>query len=344
MLTRPKVLMNQSSPPPSRGIAARIFPRVAVGALSTILVWGANCQTTKKSDFVAPPAAPYANSCSISEFRTLALTTHDAQERGDVLTHWLKTNAGACSTYQILLLSNNRSQWMGTADTAKVAGLFDQIIESKLKNDPQALKSMYGSEGAAAGGSKKKNESASTGSSSTESSGAAPPPGTVMLAAGAAPPAVAVGAAPAATAAQSINISLGASAPQVEDLSRKLPLDSEPKPVFPPERGRQLKNYFGKIRTEMIRNYFMENSSPGNCPEGLTFSKAAGCESRIAVAWKFGEALPPGAKTFPIAEPLLSKLSFYPGYQFVRVGTDILALEKDSGKVADAVLNLGKSS
>jgi hypothetical protein len=105
-----------------------------------------------------------------------------------------------------------------------------------------------------------------------------------------------------------------------------------------------MKNYFGKLRAEMIRSYFMENSSPGNCPEGLTFSKTAGCESRIAVAWKFGEALPPSAKTFPIPEPLLSKLSFYPGYQFVRVGTDILALEKDSGKVADAVLNLGKSN
>ena len=105
-----------------------------------------------------------------------------------------------------------------------------------------------------------------------------------------------------------------------------------------------MKNYFGKLRAEMIRNYFMENSSPGNCPEGLSFSKTAGCESKVPVAWKFGEALPANAKTFPIPEPLLAKLSFYPGYQFVRVGTDILALEKDSGKVADAVLNFGKSS
>ena len=342
--TRLKVAMNPSSSQTLSNLVARRFTRIVVGGLLACMGWVAQAQTTKKSDFVAPPANANINSCSISEFRTLALTTHDAQERGEVLTQWLKANSAACSTYQILLLSNNRSQWMGTADTAKVAGLFDQIIERKLKQDPQALKAMYGSEGAAAGGSKKKGESAGAGSSSTEAGGAAPPPGTVTLAAGAAPAAVAMGAAPAATAAQSINISLGASAPQVEDLTRKLPLDSEPKPVFPPERGRQLKNYFGKLRTEMIRNYFMENSSPGTCPEGLTFSKTAGCESRVAVPWKFGEPLPPSAKTFPIPEPLLSKLSFYPGYQFVRVGTDILALEKDSGKVADAVLNLGKSS
>jgi len=324
-------------------LAERAFQSVALAIFYALITFGVHAQTTKKADLAAPQSNSYVNSCSISEFRTLALTTHDAQERSEVLTKWLKTNSASCSTYQILLLSNNRSQWMGTADTVKVAGLFDQIIEAKLKNDPQALKSMYGSEGAAAGGSKKRSESAGAGGASTESSGAAPPPGTVMLAAGAAPAAVSMGAAPAATAAQSINISLGASSPQVEDLSKKLPLDTEPKPVFPPERGRQLKNYFGKIRTEMIRNYFMENSSPGNCPEGLTFSKTAGCESRVAVPWKFGEPLPPSAKTFPIPEPLLSKLSFYPGYQFVRVGADILALEKDSGKVADAVLNMGKS-
>lgn len=334
--------MNPSSLHTLRNLLARRFMRLAVASLFACIGLGAQAQTSKKPDLSASASNPNINACSISEFRTLALTTHDAQERSEILTQWLKVNSAACSTYQILLLSNNRSQWMGTADTAKVAGLFDQIIERKLKQDPQALKAMYGSEGAAAGGSKKKSESAGASAPSTEPTGAAPPPGTVMLAAGAAPAAVAVGAAPAATAAQSINISLGASAPQ-EDLSRKLPLDSEPKPVFPPERGRQLKNYFGKLRTEMIRNYFMENSSPGNCPEGLTFSKTAGCESRVAVPWKFGEPLPPSAKTFPIPEPLLSKLSFYPGYQFVRVGTDILALEKDSGKVADAVLNMGKS-
>jgi len=302
---------------------------------------GAQAQTTKK----AASGGAYVNTCSIAEFRTLALVTHDPQERSELATQWLKSNAATCSISQILLISSNRPQWLGTANSVKIAGLFDQIIESKLKNDPQALKLMYSSEGAApAGGTKKRSDTAG-GAATADMSAAAPPPTVATTPTmGAATPAVATGAAPAAAAAPNINISLGAAAPQPEDLSRKLPLETEPKPVFPPERGKQLKNYFGKLRTEMIRNYFMENSSPGNCPEGLSFSKTAGCENRVAVAWKFGEALPPSAKTFPIPEPLLSKLSFYPGYQFVRVGTDILALEKDSGKVADAVLNMGKPS
>ena len=327
-------------------VFARGGPWLAALGLSLFIAGFATAQTTKKYPLPVAPNVANPYSCSIAEFRTLALTTHDPQERGDLAAQWLKANGPSCSVSQVLLLSSNRPQWLGSANTVRIAGVFDQIIESKLKNDPVALKQMYGSEGpapATGGGKKGGEETSAGGAPAAPAAGAAPPPGTVTLAVGSGSAAAPVGGAPA-PAAPSINISLGASSPQPEDLSRKLPLDSEAKPVFPPERGKQMKNYFGKLRTEMIRNYFMENSSPGSCPEGLSFSKAAGCETKNPVAWKFGEALPSSAKTFPIPEPLLGKLSFYPGYQFVRVGTDVLALEKDSGKVADAVLNLGKTN
>ena len=296
-------------------------------------------QTTRRATLPNPVDAPI---CSISEFRTLALSTHDPMERTELATQWLRANANACSVQQILLISSNRPQWLGASNDVRIAGVFDKIIEGKLKNDPVALKYMYGSEGAAAaGGSRKADES----SASASPAAAAPAGhGNLTLAVSTGPTAAPVGGAPAPAPGQSINISLGASGPPPEDLTRKLPADNEPKPTFPPERGTQMKNYFGKLRAEMIRNFFMESISPGNCPEGLSFSKTAGCESKSPVNWKFGEALPSSAKTFPIAEPLLGKLSFYPGYKFVRFGTDILALEKDSGKVADAVLNLGKGS
>ena len=318
---------------------------LAALVMSLLFASPAPAQTTKKNPLPVAPNVVNPYNCSIAEFRTMALTTHDPQERGDLAAQWLKANGPACSISQVLLLSSNRPQWLGSANTVKIAGVFDQIIENKLKNDPLALKYLYGSEGATSpgGGKKGAKEASAGGAPAAPAAGATPPPGTVTLAVGSGSAAAPVGGAPA-PAAPSINISLGASSPQPEDLSRKLPLDSEPKPVFPPERGKQMKNYFGKLRTEMIRNYFMENSSPGSCPEGLSFSKAAGCETKNPVAWKFGEALPTSAKTFPIPEPLLGKLSFYPGYQFVRVGTDVLALEKDSGKVADAVLNLGKTN
>jgi hypothetical protein len=41
---------------------------------------------------------------------------------------------------------------------------------------------------------------------------------------------------------------------------------------------------------------------------------------------------------------LIEKLNFDPGYTFVRIGGDILALERDTGKIADAIMNLGKAT
>jgi len=318
----------------SGSVALALLLGMAVGGSA-----GVQAQTTRRANLPNPVDAPI---CSISEFRTLALSTHDPMERTELATQWLRANANACSVQQILLISSNRPQWLGASNDVRIAGVFDKIIEGKLKNDPTALKYMYGSEGAAAAGGSRKSEESSASASPPASAPAGA--GNLTLAVSTGPTAAPVGGAPAPAGGQSINISLGASGPPPEDLTRKLPADSEPKPTFPPERGMQMKNYFGKLRAEMIRNFFMESISPGNCPEGLSFSKTAGCESKSPVNWKFGEALPSSAKTFPIPEPLLGKLSFYPGYKFVRFGTDILALEKDSGKVADAVLNLGKGS
>jgi hypothetical protein len=139
------------------------------------------------------------------------------------------------------------------------------------------------------------------------------------------------------------NASTGSSKSSEDEMSRKMPLPSEPMFQFPPEYGTPMLNYFGKIRRQFTRSFFMETLSPGKCPEGLTW-RNDGCEASFKTAWKFGEKIPQGTKTFPVEPKLIEKLNFDPGYTFVRIGADILALEKDTGKVADAVLNLGKAS
>jgi hypothetical protein len=124
-------------------------------------------------------------------------------------------------------------------------------------------------------------------------------------------------------------------------MSRKMPLPTEPLIVFPPDLGAPLLNYFGKIRRQFARSFFMETLTPGKCPEGMAW-RSDQCEVNIKVAWRFGEKVPQGAKTYPVDPKLLEKLNFDAGYTFVRLGADILALEKDTGKIADAILNLGK--
>jgi hypothetical protein len=142
---------------------------------------------------------------------------------------------------------------------------------------------------------------------------------------------------------QNINLNMGGPKPPEEDMSRKLPLPTEPMFQFPPEYGTPMLNYFGKLRRQFTRSFFMETLSPGKCPEGLTWRNDS-CEASFKAPWRFGEKLPQGTKTYIVEPKLVEKLNFDPGYIFVRVGADILALEKDTGKVADAVLNMGKST
>ena len=139
------------------GFFARSRPLLAVLGITLFFASGAPAQTTKKNPLPVAPNVANPYTCSIAEFRTMALTTHDPQERGDLAAQWLKANGPSCSISQVLLLSSNRPQWLGSANTVRIAGVFDQIIENKLKNDPLALKYLYGSEGAtsAGGGSKK---------------------------------------------------------------------------------------------------------------------------------------------------------------------------------------------
>jgi hypothetical protein len=273
----------------------------------------------------------------------MALTTHDPQERQNKSIEWLQQNNANCSLLQLSILHSSKAALMGTADSMALSAVFDTIMEKRLANNPEALNRYYRPEVQAPARSKVESASAGPKADAPKPAavGAAPPPGAagVMAAAGAVP-----GAAGAtATASPNININMGGPKPPEEDMSRKMPLPSEPLFVFAPEYGAPLLNYFGKIRRQFARTFFMETLSPGKCPEGMTW-RTDKCEAAIKVAWRFGEKVPQGAKTFPVEPKLIEKLNFDPGYTFVRIGGDILALERDTGKIADAILNLGKAT
>ena len=289
----------------------------------------------------APAEAP-AGSCVIAEFRLLALTNHDPQERQNKAIDWLKKNGGSCSPMQMSILVSSKASLLGTSDSVTLGAVIDGIIEKKMGADHAAISRYYRPE--VQGPSKGREEAVPA---KTTESGPSPA-GTVGVAGAGmpAPTVVAVAGTPgagAAPGAPNININMGGVKPPEEDMSRKLPLPTEPMFVFPPELGKPVLNYFGKIRRQFVRTFFMETLSPGKCPEGMNWRNDA-CEVGFKAAWKFGEKLPQGTKTYPVEPKLVEKLNFDPGYTFVRVGGDILALERDTGKVADAVLNLGKAT
>ncbi len=283
--------------------------------------------------------------CLIAEFRLMALTTHDPQERQNKSIEWLQQNNSNCSLLQLSILHSSKAALMGTSDSMALSAVFDTIMEKRLANNPEALNRYYRPEVQAPARSKVESASAGpeAGAAKPAAGGAAPPAGAAgALAAGALPGVLPGAAGPAATASPNININLGGPKPE-EDMSRKMPLPTEPLFVFAPEYGAPMLNYFGKIRRQFARTFFMETLSPGKCPEGMTW-RTDKCEATIKVSWRFGEKVPQGAKTFPVEPKLIEKLNFDPGYTFIRIGADILALERDTGKIADAIMNLGKAT
>ena len=77
----------------------------------------------------AEPATSTGSGCLISEFRSGALLTHAPGERKAFAVAWLKKNADLCSIAQLKAIIDNRSTWLGTADTADVALLIDSVLE-----------------------------------------------------------------------------------------------------------------------------------------------------------------------------------------------------------------------
>jgi len=304
-----------------------------------------NASSQPRSAAQAASAKSGSGPCLIAEFRLMALTTHDPQERQNKSIEWLQQNNANCSLMQLSILHSSKAALMGTADSMALSAVFDTIMEKRLANNPEALSRYYRPEMQAPARSKVESASAGAdaGTAKPAAGGAAIPPPPVAVGAVAVAGALPGAAGVASTASPNININMGGPKPPEEDMSRKMPLPSEPLFVFAPEYGAPMLNYFGKIRRQFARTFFMETLSPGKCPEGMTW-RTDKCEATVKVAWRFGEKVPQGTKTYPVEPKLIEKLNFDPGYTFVRIGGDILALERDTGKIADAILNLGKAT
>lgn len=96
----------------------------------------------------APPPPPPSN-CSVAAFRTLALETPEMKRTAAAMA-WLKSTGKDCSLDRLILIRNNRVQWLGVVDSATLAGEIDRLIEEKSADSPATVQSLYTS--AAPGG------------------------------------------------------------------------------------------------------------------------------------------------------------------------------------------------
>lgn len=82
--------------------------------------------------------------CVVAEFRALGIEVHDPAKRRTQAMSWLKKRAKQCSVDQLLMIRNNRSQWMGSADSAAMAAEVDALLEVFAADNPQVAALLYG--------------------------------------------------------------------------------------------------------------------------------------------------------------------------------------------------------
>lgn len=278
--------------------------------LSTALLL-LTCSVMAQNRPAAPRRAEPPASCLVSEFRGMALSTHDVLERGKQATEWMRRNASACSDEQLRLINSNRSAWLGTADSPQLMGLIEGALEARFKNKPELLAQMF----ASAPPRVAANET-------TRAGDLAPRPA----------PVVAPGT-PAAVGTQVVVPMPGSPG--------AVPGNAPPagQPLKPPEVGK----HFNDTLRSAVREYFTANRGNGACPPGVIL-KSGRCEAAQSErSWKLGQALPGALTTKELPAPLLEKLGPTPaGHSYVQVDGDLLLINSATRTVIDSVLDLGQ--
>ena len=82
------------------------------------------------------------SNCLVSEFRALALSSIEIK-RAEAAKSWILSTGKDCSLDRLLILRNNRNQWLGHADSAELAGEIDKLIELAAKDSPELVKGLY---------------------------------------------------------------------------------------------------------------------------------------------------------------------------------------------------------
>lgn len=82
--------------------------------------------------------------CVVAEFRAIGIDEQDVTKRRSRALSWLQQRSKQCSVEQLLMIRNNRSQWMGTADSAKLASVVDSLLEAIAAENPRVAALLYG--------------------------------------------------------------------------------------------------------------------------------------------------------------------------------------------------------
>lgn len=259
------------------------------------------CALTANAQRSAPPTG-----CLVSEFRSIALLTHDVELRITKINEWIKQKGASCTPSQLSAIASNRATWLGTADTVAISSSIDGLIEAKIKNDPDLMAQMYSSKG------KDFRPSLQVTQTPQAPAPVVPPPASIQGIGG-----------------------IGVASPVIIQMESNEPT----------ERLRQVEvpdGSFTRRQRREILEYYEENRGSGDCPRGMA-KRGTNCQSPFRERdWKLRQPLPASERVEDLPMPLMLKLGNPPPeHEYKRLGFDILMLKGPDNKVTDAVLDLG---
>ena len=95
-------------------------------------------ETPKKKSGAEPPP------CIVADFRAIGIDTQDAEKRRAQALAWINRRGKQCTPQQLLVMRNNRAQWLGTGDSAAAAAAIDSLLEGYAATNPDIALLLYG--------------------------------------------------------------------------------------------------------------------------------------------------------------------------------------------------------
>ncbi len=85
--------------------------------------------------------------CFVAHFKSLALKTHNPQQRAVLAEQWLQQNTPNCTKSQLSSLQANSPNWLGSSLTLEISSILEGAIEASISGNPELMGRLYESLG-----------------------------------------------------------------------------------------------------------------------------------------------------------------------------------------------------
>lgn len=127
-------------------------PRLGLWLVTLALLasFSVGAQTKKKDAPPEPPPPPIKPGtldpldCVVADFRAIGIDSQDAEQRRSKANAWLIKHGKSCTAEQLIVMRNNRQQWLGTADNAALAARIDGLLEVFAATNKDIAVLLYG--------------------------------------------------------------------------------------------------------------------------------------------------------------------------------------------------------